>query len=61
MRFHHFPFYAAGYASGKVCTCLLIGVTMLSQRISAAGFTKNDADTIFNSYSTVFYSLDGTN
>jgi predicted alpha-1,6-mannanase (GH76 family) len=61
MRFYHFPFHAAGCASGNVCICLVIGAAILSQHILASGFTKNDADTIFNSYSTVFYSLDGTN
>src|SRR5580698_2714257 len=61
MRFHHSPFYAARCGGCLVCICLVIGVAMLSRRISASGFTRNDADTIFDSYSNAFYSLDGTN
>ncbi len=61
MSFHHFLTHAARRTSGKACLWLVIGVAMLSQSIWAAGFTRNDADMIFDSYSNAFYSSDGTN
>src|SRR6267154_249253 len=61
MKFCHGPVYAAGCASGMVRICLIIGAITFGQWISASAFTTNDADTIFNSYSNAFYSLNGTN
>src|SRR6266404_155165 len=61
MKFRHGPSYAAGCASGTVRIYLVIGAITLGQWISASAFTTNDANTIFNSYSNAYYSLNGAN
>jgi len=55
MKFRQTPLFAMRNA-GLVCTA----VWMVSG-ISAFAFTTNDADTIVNSYTKAFYSLNGTN
>jgi predicted alpha-1,6-mannanase (GH76 family) len=47
--------------SSKILACLLVWFVYLGTSICASALTTNDANTLFNSYSNVFYSLSGNN
>ena len=58
MNFRHTSFFAIEVAGHAVRVCVAVWVVA---GISAFAFAADDADTMFNSYTRAFYSLDGTN
>lgn len=58
MNIRHWPSYAPESAVRAIPLCLAIWAVA---GISAFAITTNEADTVFNSYATAYYSSSGTN